>query len=385
MGVDLGYIDQKQQEIAAAQAARAVGGVPFWTCPDGRSLIRLLGPWSDKVKSFERPIDMHFGVGPEEQVFTCPGPGCPICAHVAALRATNDPGDAELASRVAKKKRYYSNIVDLADPVWTKKDYDEYKAGSQNQDEPSWRIGQTKVQVFGYGAQIYGQLINLFAALHKDLTDLQVGHDLIITKMGVKLNTKYTVILDPVAKPLQIHGELRYHMLDAISPAKQHADMVSALSGQATAGAIPGGYGSQPAAMAPPPSLPPPAALPPPPQVAVQTVQTGRMQSATPNVANSPKPAAQVQQLMPSPEEAPPCFKDKTTFSTTDAECIGGVTADGQRMDKCPFYQECGEFSGKLSSPPKGRRRASKAESAAAAPVSDADVLEQQMQEALRG
>jgi hypothetical protein len=84
----------------------------------------------------------------------------------------------------------------------------------------------------------------------------------------------------------------------------------------------------------------------------------------------------------PAVEPLPECFKDKTTFSTTDTECTG----DGHGMDKCPGYQDCGEFAGKLVAAPKGRRRASKAEAAAAtaAPApTTADDLEAQMQAAL--
>lgn len=394
MGVDLALMNQKQAEIAAQQAARSVGGVQYWNPSDGSSKIRMCPPWADNVRSFERSLDMHFGVGQEEQVFTCPGQGCPICAHVAALRATNDPGDAELAGRMAKKKRYYSNIVDLNDPVWTKKDYDEFKQAQPN-EEPKWSVGQTKVQVFGYGAMIYGQLVNLFAQLQQDLTDLHLGYDLIITKVGVKLNTKYTVIPAPPARPLQIAGELVLHPLDALNPPRKNEDMIAALSGQPQAGGagIPPGYGAQ-QQMAPPPNMPPTAALPPAQPAATpppaQPQQAAAAQPKQPPAQQ--KPAAQVQTMAAPAQEPPPvCFKDKATFSQTDPECIGGQTADGQAVDKCPYFQECGEFAGKLLASPKGRRRnAAKVDPpTTAAPNGanggDADDLEAQMQAALRG
>jgi pyruvate/2-oxoglutarate dehydrogenase complex dihydrolipoamide acyltransferase (E2) component len=377
MGVDLGYINQRQAELAQQQAARAAGGVPYWSPADGTSKIRLLGPWADNVKSFEREVMMHYGVGENEQAFSCPGPGCPICAHVEALRATNDPSDVESANRMSKKKRYYSNIVDLNDPVWTQKDYQEFKQGS-TQEEPSWKIGQTKVQVFGYGAMIFGQLINMFAQLGMDLTDLNNGYDLLITRTGVKLSTKYTIIPAPPARPLNVQGALHLTNLDVTNLPRKHEDMVAALAtSPGGAGVLPPNYGATPPVALPQQtrnaSPAPQLAAPPPP-------------AAQPQVAPKPaQQAAKVQTLAPPTHIEPPmCFKDANVFSETDPECVGGVI-DGENLDRCPFFQACGEATGKLVASPKGRRRAAPAKVEAVAGLSDADILEKQMQEALQG
>jgi len=389
--VDLSWITQKQQELAAQQAARSLGGVPYWNPADGTSKIRLGPPWADNVRSFEKEINMHFGVGPDELVFTCPGPGCPICAHVAALRATGDPTDKEMASRMGVKKRYYSNIVDLNDPVWTQKDYTEFKTAKPN-EEPSWAVGQTKVQIFGYGASIYGQLINLFAQLQEDLTNLASGFDLIITRVGQKMQTKYTVITAGRPTPFQAHGELVLHNLDAVNLPRKHEDMLAALAGTAPPGgaALPPNYGAAPPAM-PAPAPQQVAALPPPPvtpPVAPLPPKAASAPAAAPAAAQAPKPApapkapAQVQSV--APVAPPSCFKDKTTFSETDVECIGGEL-DGEQVDKCPFFQECGEFSGKLVAAPKASRRRGGAAAAPAPSPSGGDGLEQQMLAALNG
>lgn len=374
-GVDLGLVNQKQAEIEAAAAARGAGGFQFWNPAVGSNKFRLAPPWNETARSFEKALPTHFGVGENNNMFTCAGPGCVLCAHVAALRATGDPADAEVANRMSVKKRYYSNVIDLNDAVYTRKDVEDWKAKGSAEPCP-FEEGQTKVQLFGYGAMVYGQLINLFAQLQQDLTDPNNGYDLILTKMGKELNTKYTIIPAPPAKPLAVYGKKSLDELltdlDKILPAKSASDMQAALGVPVTAA---------PASLPPrqaPPSLPP----------AVQP------RTPAPAPAAAPPPAV-VQQIPASnvaakPEDMPPCFKDKATFAANDVQCVGGEqlnpqTGQIERFEQCPGYQECGEFAGKLVPAAAARRRRTSV--AGAVPngaVSEADALEAQMRAALK-
>jgi len=392
MGVDLNYINQKQQELEAAAAARGVGGFRFWNPEAGKSKLRLMPPWAEGVRSFERATMTHWSVGPDGLMFTCPGAGCPICEYVQKLRATGDPADAEKANEMAAKKRYLSNIVDLNDPVYTGKDVEEWQAAKQQSggtDACPFEVGQTKVQVFGYGAMIYTQLMNIFAQLQQDITDIEHGYDLLLTKVGQKMNTKYTIIPAPPARPMHITGRKSLSEilidLDKILPPKPIEDMLAALSPQAApAPAMP--------AAARPPALPPPAASPapvslPPPAPAPAAAGLNYAPKAAPKAA-APAPAPA--------EPPPPCFKDKTTFDQADAQCAGGEQKDPEtdtieKFEKCPFFQECGEFAGKLVAPTPARRRgrppasaAPPAPAAASTPDNaEADLLEAQMRSAL--
>jgi len=371
MGVDLGYINQKQAELAAAAAARSAGGFRYWNPSSGNNKIRLLPPWTDEAKSFERAIMTHFNVGPEEQMFPCAGVGCPICAHVAKMRATGDPADAEAAQRIVAKKRYYSNIIDMKDPVYTKKDVDDYRTSGATDPCP-FEEGQTKVQIFGYGPMVYSQLINMFAQLQQDLTDPVNGYDIMITKIGEELATKYTVIPAPPARPVQISGRKKLSELlidlDKINMPRSNEDMLAALTPQ---GAVAGGTAKQPPGLPPPATPPPVAALPPP----------------TPPAPPAPSPQ-KAQTQPPAAEPPPPCFKDKVTFDQADVQCAGGdqtdpATKKTEHFEPCPFFQPCGEHSGKLVPPAAMKRRRTSA--AAAAPATtEADMLEAQMREALK-
>ena len=353
MGVNLSKIKDRQKVEEQKEAARQTGGVRSWKPPSGRSNIRLLPPWTDEgpnAGDFAREVFTHWNVGDGEaqRTFTCPlktpdlGGPCVVCDHVSALRATGDPVDSENAQEDSASQGFQSNIIDLDDPVFTQKDYDDATNGGK---DVSWSVGDTKVQLFRYGPMIYKQLLDLFADLQMDLTDLVTGRDLILKKSGQgKTGTKYNVILGADPTPVSVVGgpiEKQLYGLDDLYPPRTPVEMSAALNG-----VTPPGAGTQQ-----------PPGLPPMPQ----------------NNLAAPEPQE---------EEPPECFKDASVFDEADAECSGGMK-DGSDYDPCPFFKECGIATGKLSAPAPSRRRRPPSNGAAAAPSTESDALLQQMNQAM--
>lgn len=378
MGVNLGKYKEKNEEAQRAAAARGTGGYNFWAPKSGTSNIRLMPPWTDGGEEFEREVWMHWNVGKGEtqMTFVCPvktpnvvgSTGeCPICNHVASLRATDDPADEEIAEKIRAKPRYYTNIIDNEDPVFVQADVDEWKARQKDKNASCpFNVGDTKIQVFNFGPMIYEKLLKMFSELQMDLTDLVDGYDVLITKSGKDMGTKYDAMVKPPAKPVNIIGTLSLADLDNFAKLKTPEEFQAALTGQPVAGAA-----LPPAAAAPPPAaaaLPPAAAAPPP------------------AAAKAAPAAIEVDDQTAEDEEEPPeCYEDAATFDTEDVQCVGGKE-DGQDYDPCPFYQACGESCGKLEpvkAKPKRRRKAAKV-AAPATPQTEGDALEAEMAASLK-
>ncbi len=261
MGVNMGNIRKRREEEEKKEAARSMGVARIWKPKQGKNNIRILPPWSDSgdnADSFAREVYTHWSVGEgdKRRSFTCPQltPGldgdCPICIEIARLRSTTDTMDMEVADEIRGKQGFLSNAINLDDPVFTKEDYDTAAIGGT---EPSFNIGDTKIQVFTYGPMIYKQLIDSFDLLNKDLTDMTTGRDLIINRSGKgKTGTKYTVIVGPNDSVCTFSGGVEVYDLDAMYPQRTTAEMKQALGGSSEPQALP-----PPVAQALPPSQTP--------------------------------------------------------------------------------------------------------------------------------
>jgi len=156
---------------------------------------------------------MHFGVqnleAPDEDSFgfrvPCPRrspdgkevvgggetPRCKVCELVEELKASENPADAEAAKQLRAKMQVYTNIIDTTDPVWTEDDVTKKKAdGCPEQYLPE--IGSPKVQVYNFGPTIFKGLLDAYSD-DVDLADLDEGHNVVITREGEGLKTKYRV------------------------------------------------------------------------------------------------------------------------------------------------------------------------------------------------
>lgn len=371
MAVDIAKIRERAVEEEAKQLARSQQGFSYWSPKAGQNRVRLLPPWTTEGKnrdSFFREIYVHFGVGPEEakRTYSCPAKtpdseakSCPICDWVKALRDTGGAAEQEAAESIRAKQRFYSNIVDLTDPVFVEKDITEWKARNSGKECP-FKIGDTKVQVFTYGPTIWNDLMAIFLDANVDVTDLNTGRDINIKREGEGMRTKYSARPALEVKAFSPIGRAVSEILinlDAIMPFAPAQALQDAVQGDAF----------------------PPADAPP------ALAQNQNKGAASQNPAMQGRAQAPANRQLPKakPEEKPPaCFKDLTTVSAEDAECVGGEK-EGQQYDNCPFYDACSEARQEAEKPkPTPSRRGRRADTTQSSAVDD---LETEMRNQLRG
>jgi len=237
---------EKAKKKAAEEAARTAGSfgvMPFWQPKPGKNTIRVMPPWTgegNNANQFWREVWIHWGVGPDDENkknVSCPRKTppeqdvcCPVCDEVDRLKATGDPADLELAKQMKARLRIYSNVIDLKDPVWTQDAIDELIGGGTEEDKLP-EVGAPKIQVFSYGSTIWKALLDL-ATDDVDFTDLEEGHDVLITKEGKGINTKYRLRLDTKASKAPFEGdEPTLHNLDNLMQVKSEAEIRAILEG----------------------------------------------------------------------------------------------------------------------------------------------------------
>lgn len=313
MSVNIDNLEKEFEKEAAAQAARkartANFNIVYFNPKVGTNNIRLCPPWTSEGESaglFARKISQHWNVGAGDGNtgfnFICPGNGCPICAAIVNLKASQDPVDRALAEAWYPKVQYYSNVIDMDDPTYTAKDIEVWKS---RQNDPTrecpYVLGTTKVQVYRYGFGVYKDIRDWFLPPHKkDLTDPVNGRNIILKRVGKdKNNTRYTVTtLDPsdVSKFLD-NGKLNDIDSLYLSLIKPENMMLEAIGSA--------------------PSLPTPKAT-----------------------VNLPMPKDDDVPFSSGSVEKPECFSDPAIHSTTDPECVGGKKGN-ELFDACPVFDDC--------------------------------------------
>lgn len=221
MGVNLDkQIEKQKREEAkiAAREARNSSKVIHWKPKQGANMIRIMPPWTTEGHNADewcREYYEHWTtvtVNGEEKrrPFVCvqltedldERQVCPLCVEVERLRATRLPENMELANDMRASPKYMSNIVDLDDPVWTQKDYDEavaaVKARGRDPEEIKFSPGDTKIQLYTFGPMVYKEILDKFGDLRIDLTDFQNGGDILLKRIGKgQYGTKYTATMMP--------------------------------------------------------------------------------------------------------------------------------------------------------------------------------------------
>lgn len=181
--------------------------IKFWKPKDGRNRIRIMPPWTDDgfhSGSFMREAAQHWQVSPDlKGPVLCrkntPGEeerDCPICDLVAELKEhKDDPAALELAKELQAKKTWFMSIIDLDDPEYTARDVAEFKKDRPDADI-QFVAGDAKVQVFAAGVTIVQRVLGLIVENGSDITDLNKGRNLILTKSGKGMLTKYEITPD---------------------------------------------------------------------------------------------------------------------------------------------------------------------------------------------
>lgn len=381
MGVDIAKARARAEEELAKSKANANRSasysIKYWKPKAGQNRIRLMPPWTEdpnnpNAKQFWREIYIHWSIGEDEnnkKSFACPvktpvspGGDCPICQHVDKLRATKSAIDAEQAKELRAKQQLYSNMVDLDDPVYEESDVTEWQESQNDKTrECPFEAGEPKVQAWMYGPTIFKELLDIFTD-NVDITDINKGHNLTLTREGKERNTRYRLRIDPVASKFDTQGvdiATKLIDLDLLKPFEEAVVMLQALNGMTDGG----------------------TARPPLPKPIISG-QLG------PKMPSPPKQHAVVDFPLADslPDEEPPvCFKDVNVHSETDPECVGG-SKDGVSYDKCPYFAPCHTAVVAALNPPKPSRRSGKtAAPSMSSKNQSVDELEAQMRNALLG
>jgi hypothetical protein len=256
--IDKAQKKREEEKLRQESFKRFGRPVPWWKAKNGENNIRILPPWTAKgPNAFQFWCErwIHFNVmaieAPDEQnqfSHVCPkhtpGAGdvlgygadevipCPVCDHVANLRASSDPVDSELAKNIRAKMRVYYNIIDLSDPIWTDDAIEEIKQRGCPEDKlPT--AGEPKVQVYSSGPTVMQMILDYYAD-SIDIADLEKGHNMKIERSGTGLNTDYRVRPDMKASTAPITDEewtREMWNLDEIMPFLTNEQMDMILAG----------------------------------------------------------------------------------------------------------------------------------------------------------
>lgn len=241
-------IDKLKKAATDLQARMSRGGggqsMKFWRPLDGRSSIRILPPWTAEgphAGSFYREVHQHWNVNPE-----APGPilcpkntphcdadyDCPVCELVDQLRARkNDVSSQEAAKNLRAKAAYLMSVVDLADPTYTAKDVADWKKDRPDSDVP-FGVGDVKVQCYAATNTITEQILSSILNSDIDITDLNAGRNVFITKIPNKdkMKTRYTVNVDLKPTVFELPEGFVLPDLSKISNVRKYEDVMKLLS-----------------------------------------------------------------------------------------------------------------------------------------------------------
>lgn len=228
-------LDKVRNAKQEAEDRLSRGGGPrasFWKPKNGDNRIRIMPPWLNPTGDpdyavpenltfyegqFWRQVAQHWNVSEDQKgPILCPKqtPGlegdCPICEFVESLK--EDKSDVQaiaLAKEIRAKVTYLLNIVDMADPVYTADDVAEWKKERPDNDVP-FAAGDTKVQLYAAPLTVYDAILGLIVANGKDITRLQDGRVVVLTRHPNKnpIKTRYTVVPSFDAEAFELKGEL---------------------------------------------------------------------------------------------------------------------------------------------------------------------------------
>ncbi len=179
-------------EAAAAEEAQAQaeGGssVSYVKLKVGRNVLRVLPPMIGSASPFHRVYQHYIKDAADKLiVFECPNRGkpaddkrpCPACDEAERLDSTGNPLDKERARGMWASRRVYANVIDRAD-------------------------ADKGVQVLVMGKTIYEGLLALGRDPEAggDFTCPEEGFDVIITRTGTGMDTRYKVTASRSNSPL---------------------------------------------------------------------------------------------------------------------------------------------------------------------------------------
>lgn len=175
--------EEMQDRLAKMRAKIAntdVGGSGgYWSPPQGSSIIRIL-PEVGKMEFFYQEVGKHglwdFG-GKEVYCAKYTSNGefeCPICELVSELYKSTNESDKVLAGKLRMARTFFMNVI------------------VRDKDDENGNTGSGPL-IFTPGVTIFGAISALVNGSYGDVTDIDEGTDLEISKKGEKIETRYNV------------------------------------------------------------------------------------------------------------------------------------------------------------------------------------------------
>lgn len=216
-------------------------GASFWKPAAGENKVRIMPPWADDgefVGQAWREVAQHWNVSEDQKgPVLCPRNTpdlegeCPICDFVAELKQNKADVNAQaLVKEIRAKTTYLLNVVDMKDPVYTAQDVAEQKKNAPNRECP-FEVGDTKVQIYACPTTIFDQILGIITSSGKDITQLDGGRTLVITKYPNKdrFKTRYTCQPDLDPSTMELTEGTQLPELDKTGFTMKYEDMVDLL------------------------------------------------------------------------------------------------------------------------------------------------------------
>lgn len=228
-------LDKVNKAKAAAEERLSRGGGPraqFWKPKNGDNTVRIMPPWlnpahdtdyavPEKLEFYEgqfwRQVAQHWNVSEDQKgPILCPKetPGlegdCPICEFVAQLKADkSDVQGQALVKEIRAKTTYLLNVVDSTDSVYTADDVAEWTKSRPDNDCP-FQPGDSKVKLYAAPLTVYDAILGLITTSGRDITRLDKGRNIVITRHPNKnpIKTRYTVVPEFDDSGFELRGEL---------------------------------------------------------------------------------------------------------------------------------------------------------------------------------
>lgn len=243
MGLDFEKLKKTSQEIQARMNRGGSTSMKFWKPANGKNTVRILPPWTDEGElagQFYREVHQHWNLSEDAGPALCPKktPGvsadkdCPVCDFVEQLRARKSDVEAqELAKKLRAKVAYLMSIIDINDPEYTAKDVAEFKKDRPDSEVP-FQVGDVKIQCYAATTTIADSIMNLVIANEMDITDLEAGFNLIITKVPNKdpLKTRYTVTPELKKTVAPVAADTKLPDLGNVGKVKSAEDLLKLLT-----------------------------------------------------------------------------------------------------------------------------------------------------------
>jgi len=233
-----------QKQSLEERMARGGGSssiVKWWKPQGGDNRIRVMPGWATEgvfEGQFWREVAQHWNVSEEQRgPVLCPNrtPGlageCPICEFVDTLRGDRSNVQAqELVREIRAKTTYLLNVVSVSDDTYTAQDVAEFKKVRPDEDAP-FTVGGPKVQVYACPPTVFDQILGIIKINELDITDLGKGHDVVISKHGVGLKTRYETQLVVKATSSEVSSVESLTALDSVGYLMDSVKMFELLTG----------------------------------------------------------------------------------------------------------------------------------------------------------